>query len=60
MSALALPQRNTDWGSYPQHTNTGILAHALANGGRAAMQAHEQSLFENDLDRYLAKALAKH
>ncbi|MDF3832135.1 haloacid dehalogenase-like hydrolase [Cupriavidus basilensis] len=59
MTALGLPDLDTDWGSYPHHTDTGILAHALAAGGRAQMLPHEQALFEQDLDQHFVSRLSE-
>lgn len=50
MQALALPSLNTDWASYPSHTDTGIFNHALAEHGRQA-DAAARAAFADDVSR---------
>ncbi|WP_186030326.1 HAD family hydrolase [Burkholderia gladioli] len=60
MQALRLPRLNTDWGSYPQHTDSGIIEHALAENGEAACTPARRAEFERDLDTHFAALLATH
>lgn len=58
MRALALPRLDTDWAAYPQHTDLGILAHALRANGLPALTPAVQAAFEADLGQRFARALA--
>lgn len=60
MLALSLPGLDTNWGNYPHHTDTGILAHALDTGGRAPLPPAALRAFEDDIDRHFALALTQH
>lgn len=60
MRALDLPHLNTDWGSYPHHTDTGILEHALAEHGRQDHLQDRRAQFEQDLDTRFASLLDRH
>jgi phosphoglycolate phosphatase-like HAD superfamily hydrolase len=59
MQALKLPDLDTDWGRYPSHTDTGILAHALSSHGRSPMSASEFAAFEQHVDRRFAEILSR-
>ncbi|MCA3934462.1 HAD family hydrolase [Burkholderia sp.] len=59
MLALKLPVLDTDWGGYPHHTDTGILAHALSSNGRSPMSASEVAAFEQEVDRHFVAALSR-
>ncbi|CAB3754771.1 hypothetical protein GQ57_25145 [Burkholderia sp. MSh2] len=59
MQALRLPALDTDWGSYPHHTDTGILAHALSSNGWGPMSASAVASFEQDVDRHFVDALSR-
>lgn len=59
MQALGLARLNTDWGSYPHHTDTGIFVHAMAENGVAALAADKAAGFESDLDTRFAALLAE-
>ncbi|MBY8607869.1 HAD family hydrolase [Burkholderia arboris] len=59
MLALKLPELDTDWGGYPHHTDTGILAHALSSNGRSPMSASEVAAFEQEVDRHFVAALSR-
>lgn len=59
MQALGLTRLNTDWGSYPHHTDTGIFAHALAENGVEASSSDVAASFERDLDNRFAMLLAE-
>ncbi|VWD12928.1 hypothetical protein BLA39750_03353 [Burkholderia lata] len=57
--ALNLPALDTDWGRYPHHTDTGILAHALSSNGWSPMDASAVAAFEQDVDRHFVEALSR-
>ncbi|OMG70870.1 HAD family hydrolase [Burkholderia ubonensis] len=59
MLALKLPALDTDWGRYPHHTDTGILAHALSSNGWRPMSASAVASFEQDVDRHFVDALSR-
>lgn len=59
MLALKLPALDTDWGRYPHHTDTGILAHALSSNGWSPMNASAVATFEQDVDRHFVDALSR-
>ncbi|WP_193101342.1 HAD family hydrolase [Burkholderia sp. Z1] len=59
MLALRLPALDTDWGRYPHHTDTGILAHALSSNGWSPMSASGVASFEQDVDRHFVDALSR-
>lgn len=59
MKALDLARLNTDWSSYPHHTDTGIFAHAMAENGVEAFSPDQVTRFEGDLDARFAKLLAE-
>jgi len=59
MQALGLRRLNTDWGSYPHHTDMGIFAHAMAENGMKASSADMAASFEHDLDNRFARLLAE-
>lgn len=58
MQALALPRLDTDWAGYPQHTDLGILAHALRANGQPAPSPAMRSAFETDLSERFTRLLA--
>ncbi|HTH76145.1 MAG TPA: HAD family hydrolase [Trinickia sp.] len=60
MQALRLTRLNTDWGSYPHHTDTGIFAHAIAQNGIEAPTSDTMTGFERDLDNRFSIQLAEH
>lgn len=57
MAALGLPSLNTDWSSYPSHTDIGIYQHALQENGRP-LDAHAQHVFEADVEHRFMTLLA--
>lgn len=59
MQSLGLPRLNTDWGSYPHHTDMGIFAHAMAENGMEASSSDMAANFEHDLGNRFAKLLAE-
>ncbi len=59
MQALGLARLNTDWGSYPHHTDTGIFAHAMAENGVETLSSDKAANFERDLDARFATLLAE-
>lgn len=59
MQALGLARLNTDWGSYPHHTDTGIFAHAMAENGVETLSSDKAASFERDLDARFATLLAE-
>jgi phosphoglycolate phosphatase-like HAD superfamily hydrolase len=60
MESLAFDDLNTDWGSYPHHTDTGILIHAHAEHGRALPQPHDLARFEHEIDERFTALLNAH
>jgi phosphoglycolate phosphatase-like HAD superfamily hydrolase len=60
MESLEFEDLNTDWGSYPHHTDTGILIHAHAEHGRALPQPHDLARFEHEIDERFTALLNAH
>lgn len=60
MQALDFENLNTDWGSYPHHTDTGILIHAHIEHGRALPQPLDLAQFEHEIDSRFAALLNAH
>ncbi|KAF1042738.1 MAG: hypothetical protein GAK35_02548 [Herbaspirillum frisingense] len=56
MQALGLSRLDANWGAYPQHTDTGIFAEAIARDA-AQSKRHEVTAFEADLASRFAALL---
>lgn len=59
MQALMLEHLNTDWGSYPHHTDTGIFTHAMEEHGRTGISPDQMASFERDLGSRFSVLLAE-
>lgn len=57
MQARNLRQLDTNWGEYPQHTDTGILAEAIFRDTSSPVSVHIVEAFERDLAKRFSALL---